>query len=52
MEYALLAGFVAVTGALIMLANPAVNTSMKQVVQKVSMYLALAAAAGQSTACV
>lgn len=51
-EYALLTGFVAVTGGLVLLSNPAVNTSMKQVVLKVSTYLALAAAAGQSNACV
>jgi Flp pilus assembly pilin Flp len=50
-EYSLLAGLVAVIGAVTLMQNPAISNSMQKVVNKVIKVLAAAAAASQTVSC-
>jgi len=50
-EYALLAGFVAIVGGITLAAAPTTGDNIKVVVNKLIQFLTLAAGAGASSAC-
>lgn len=50
-EYALLTGFVAVTGALTLLAAPTTTDNVQKVLNNIAKYLALAAGASAQAFC-
>jgi Flp pilus assembly pilin Flp len=50
-EYALLAGFVAVVAGATMAASPTMSDSMQKLMNKIAKYVALAAGASQAVSC-